>query len=562
MPRFIVSICVVLAIGWSDLATSIAADHPWKMASGGRFDLKADQAVGELRDGAVEQGNVRMDRMNWLPANQQAAGFTLNGSVTHRGWRTWAVKFTPVSSGTVSLSLMGPWEEASKGVIFRQDVLWDAIEVTGATLENGSFENGSGKTATGWAGGVEIVSSSSETQAVEGQRLARTWHNAALTTNLKVTGGKSVQIKLSVRAAVPPDFSEMPRITSRDTPAHKAVKRFAKGTNFGNYLEAPKGQDWGAKCTPEDFRLAKAEGFDHVRLPIAWHHNASGPEFTLSKEIFSTVDELVSAAVSQKLGLIIDIHHYDDFTSDPAKHREHFLKLWQQIAEHYASQPDLVAFELLNEPKDAATTDVLNPIFAEAIKLIRKSNPQRTIFVATGRWNSVQELPNLKLPADDQNLIVTLHCYEPFYFTHQGAHWSGDDTKVTGIRFPGPPDKPLVPDASLNVKPYVLDWIRRYNTLPTDQNPSSSRAFQSQITDAKEWSDYYGRPVHFGEFGCYDKADVESRVRFYREFRTSLDRAGIAWAIWDWKAGFRYWDPQTKQPVPGMREALFTQPAK
>ncbi len=269
MPRFIVSICVVLAIGWSDLATSIAADHPWKMASGGRFDLKADQAVGELREGAVEQGNVRMDRMNWLPANQQAAGFTMNGSVTHRGWRTWMVKFTPANSGTVALSLMGPWEEASKGVIFRQDVLWDAIEVTGATLENGSFENGSGKTATGWAGGVEIVSSSSETQAVEGQRLARTWHNAAMTSNLKVTGGKPVQIKLSVRAAVHPDFTEMPRLTSRDTPAHKAVKRFAKGTNFGNYLEAPKGQDWGAKCTPEDFRSAKAEGFDHVRLPIA-----------------------------------------------------------------------------------------------------------------------------------------------------------------------------------------------------------------------------------------------------------------------------------------------------
>ena len=27
--------------------------------------------------------------------------------------------------------------------------------------------------------------------------------------------------------------------------------------------------------------------------------------------------------------------------------------------------------------------------------------------------------------------------------------------------------------------------------------------------------------------------------------------------IWDWKAGFRYWNEKANQPEPGMREALF-----
>ena len=87
-------------------------------------------------------------------------------------------------------------------------------------------------------------------------------------------------------------------------------------------------------------------------------------------------------------------------------------------------RPTGLAFELLNEPKDAATTEVINPIFAETIRQIRRIDPKRTIFVGPGRWNSIGELPKLRLPDDDQNLIVTVHNYDPFYFTHQGADWA------------------------------------------------------------------------------------------------------------------------------------------
>src|SRR2546430_13012370 len=39
-------------------------------------------------------------------------------------------------------------------------------------------------------------------------------------------------------------------------------------------LEAPPGQDWGARYSEQDFVHIEAEGFDHVRLPIGWHHYA------------------------------------------------------------------------------------------------------------------------------------------------------------------------------------------------------------------------------------------------------------------------------------------------
>jgi len=153
-----------------------------------------------------------------------------------------------------------------------------------------------------------------------------------------------------------------------------------------------------------------------------------------------------------------------------------------------------------------------------------------------------------------------VHCYEPFYFTHQGATWAGPDTKVTGIQFPGPPATPLAPDPSLTLNRWVTNWIQRYNTLPADKNPSGPVAFEEKIKQARAWSDYYGRPAHFGEFGCFTKADPDSRANFYAAFRQALDGQKIGWCIWDWSAGFRYWDKANNRPMPGMREALFGKP--
>jgi endoglucanase len=77
------------------------------------------------------------------------------------------------------------------------------------------------------------------------------------------------------------------------------------------------------------------------------------------------------------------------------------------------------------------------------------------------------------------------------------------------------------------------------------------------IEEAKEWSEYYGRPIHIGEFGCFTKADPVSRANYYRTFRELADKAGIGWAIWDWNASFHYWNERTGKPEPSMHEALF-----
>jgi endoglucanase len=377
---------------------------------------------------------------------------------------------------------------------------------------------------------------------------------------MKLLGRLILLLIFCMSAIAQDDLPAMKPITKHNTPARKAAKKFMRGVNIANYLSVPPDEDWTVRHTVLDLQQIRTEGFDHIRLPIAWnYYTGPAPDYKLSDEIFARVDYMVTNATALKLNVMINIQHFNEFTADPAANTAKFQAIWRQVAAHYARAPKGVAFELLNEPADAATTVVMNPIYAEAIREIRQTNPHRTIFVGPGKWNSPNELANLRLP-DDDNIIVTLHCYDPMFFTHQGASWAGPDLKATGIHFPGPPKIPFESDPALPLKPWVLKTIQQYNTQPAASNPCSQRAFLSKIATAKAWSEEFGRPVHFGEFGAFIKADQESRAHYYEAMRQALDAAGIGWAIWDWKSGFNYWDGKTQQPLPGMRHALF--PAK
>jgi endoglucanase len=522
--------------------------------------LVGEPGVESLDRAEVLIGAGVVERMNWVPESERSRGYTVNFRVNHMAWREFAVRFTPSGTGTVSLTLMGPWQQASQGVLYKEEVLWDGLTVEGSTIENGSFEAGTESQIRAWhSNGGRVEDATASVKAVDGRRSARTWHNATLVSRLNVTANNPVTVRGYARAAVPSGFQEMQRIAERDTPAHRAAKRYMRGANLGNYLEAPPGQDWGASYSSSDFDQIEQEGFDHLRLPIGWHHyTGTAPEFIVRPDFFAKADFLVGEAEKRGLGAIVNVHHFEEFTSNPAANKDKFIAIWRQLASHYAAAPSGVAFELLNEPKDAATTETMNPIYAEAIREIRKTNPGRTIFVGPGKWNQVSELANLRLPDEDRNLIVTVHSYDPFQFTHQGASWAGADVgRLKGIVFPGPPSRPLEIDPAWQLSAGTANWLVQYNTVSGEANPCSPRVLRGVVQQAKEWSEYYGRPVHMGEFGAYVVADAESRARYYEAFRASMDEAGIGWAIWDWKAGFRYWDPTTNQPSPGMRHALF-----
>jgi endoglucanase len=247
---------------------------------------------------------------------------------------------------------------------------------------------------------------------------------------------------------------------------------------------------------------------------VAWHLYAGpAPAFVLSNSIFASVDSIVNGASNQGLGVLLDFHNFAAFMTDPAANRQKFYAIWSQVGAHYSNAPPTVAFELLNEPSDKATTSVMNQIYPEAIRQLRLSNPNRTLFLGPGQWDGLGELKigsstSLLLPDEDTNLIATVHCYDPYYFTHQGAEWALPDTATTGVLFPGPPSVPLRADSSISHS-WVLDWFNLYNTRPTAANPSSPFAFHGLL------------PARTGRFTA---AQVRRRIWLLRKIRCRLAR--------------------------------------
>src|SRR5207249_4278100 len=108
-------------------------------------------------------------------------------------------------------------------------------------------------------------------------------------------------------------------------------------------------------------------------------------------------------------------------------------------AERYRGRPDTVYFELLNEPHGKLDVALWNATLAEALQVVRASNPKRPVIVGPSPWNGLGRLKDLKLPANDRLLIATFHYYGPFPFTHQGASWVKDSGRWLGTRWTGTP---------------------------------------------------------------------------------------------------------------------------
>jgi len=289
-----------------------------------------------------------------------------------------------------------------------------------------------------------------------------------------------------------------------------------RGVNLGNALEAPREGAWGVVLREEYFRLIKEAGFDTVRIPIRWSAHASAdPPYTISERLLARVDWAIGHALAHDLVTVINVHHYDELTADPDGHRDRFLALWDQIARRYADRPPTLLFELLNEPHGPLTAPVWNELLADALRVVRVTNPTRWVVVGPVDWNHVRALPTLELPPDDRYLMVTLHYYEPFRFTHQGASW------VSGSR------------AWLGTKWQGLEEERR--------------AVERDLDLAVRWASEQGRPLYLGEFGAYSRADLESRVRWTEFVARQAEARGIPWSYWEFCAGFGIYDPQRRQ---------------
>jgi endoglucanase len=299
-------------------------------------------------------------------------------------------------------------------------------------------------------------------------------------------------------------------------PIYESNYRIGRGVNLGNALEAPNEGEWGITLKEDYFVWIKEAGFDSVRVPIRFsEHALAEAPYTIDAEFFARIDWVVENAIQNDLVAILDMHHYLEIFQDPAAHSARFIALWQQIAERYQDQPtDKIYFELLNEPNTNLGGEVWNKLLADTLGVVRATNPDRPVIVAPGNWGGISELENLKLP-DDPYLIVTVHYYSPFQFTHQGADWAGEVSETwLGTTWEGGTADRFVMNTDFST---VADWGRRNK-----------------------------RPIYLGEFGSFEEADMESRIRWTNAVARYAEQYGFPWTYWEFCAVFGVFDPKTE----------------
>ena len=308
------------------------------------------------------------------------------------------------------------------------------------------------------------------------------------------------------------------------TDAFEQNRKLGRGVNILGYDPIWRSRDQ-ARFEAKHFRLLKEAGFNSVRINLQPFRrmNASNG-YALGESWFEVLDWAVREARAQDLRVILDLHEFNALGNDPVTNKVKFLAFWRQLSTHCQDAPESVLFEILNEPCRKLTPALWNEYLAEALAIIREKNPTRTVIVGPAFWNSIDHLAELQLPAADRHLIVTVHYYKPMDFTHQGAAWADRKDKLG------------------------VNWLGTEADL---------RAINEDFDKASSWAKEHNRPLLLGEFGAYDKAPMESRVRYVASVARAAEKRDWSWAYWQFDSDFILYDIGRDSWVEPIRRALI-----
>jgi hypothetical protein len=264
--------------------------------------------------------------------------------------------------------------------------------------------------------------------------------------------------------------------------------------------------------TAVDLDHIKELGLNAVRLPFAYStlKNLDG---SWRADAFARLDWLVAQAWSRGIYTILDFHAFlppaasqdgsaSGYFADAAQQAE-TEQIWSRIAEHYAGNPAIAFYDLLNEPNNsylkpkapahagqapsAATVCALYDRLYHALRMVDREHA----IAMEGLW----DWRSLRNPAEAGygNVVYSLHWY----------HWG-------------------------NKKPGALN---------ADSDHDLADALQLRTT----WK----VPCYVGEFNLFGDQDA------WRHALAGYDAAGVSWTLWSYKAiasGDNSWGVYTTRP--------------
>lgn len=298
-----------------------------------------------------------------------------------------------------------------------------------------------------------------------------------------------------------------------------------------------------------DIALMAKLGFDSVRLsidPVPLEGRPLNGE-GFNADFLARLDHVVDVMLGNGMAVQIDIHPESAYklqVRNSSEGVDRFTMLWRKLAAHYATRnPDLVFFEIMNEP------EVSDPyrwagIQARVAATIREVAPKNTIIAAGPNYSGIADLLT-QHPLPDGNVIYNFHFYEPHEFTHQGASWGTPWWSQThNVPYPA------TENSMAETLKQVPDAAERYSFEHYWLDHWDAHRIRLQIDAAADWGKANHVPLLCNEFGAYRRvSDPASRMNWIRDTRTALEADGIGWTMWDYRGGFGVVWKQDGQPA-------------
>lgn len=338
--------------------------------------------------------------------------------------------------------------------------------------------------------------------------------------------------------------------TSRSAaPLSLGDPRLARGVNLSHWFSHSQHgyteQHLSLFVGHDEIENLRRAGFTHVRLPVSMSHVfATG---TAGDAFRSRLSEKVEMIAGAGLAVVVDIHptESEKQTLLDAAGEASFVEGWHMLARTLGRLPhDVVLFEILNEPHplDGARWRALQE---RAISAVRTAAPRHTIIASPGGWSGIDEFEAFA-PYSIDDVIYTVHFYEPLLFTHQGATWTWPiASQVAGVTWPIPrmsaqesESAAQSPEAAKHLNYQVGEGLFERSWL------------DRRLDKLSEWQHRHGvRTLYVGEFGAMKATTPRSALlRWQDEARRSFERRNWGWAIWDYAGAFGISDSTPGRP--------------
>ena len=313
---------------------------------------------------------------------------------------------------------------------------------------------------------------------------------------------------------------------------------FKCGTNISHWLSQSnaRGEQRRNYFTEKDVKYLAGLGFYHIRIPVdevqLWTDDDKE-----DAEGFSLLKQALGWCKKYGLDAVVDLHilrshHFNDkvkplFTQPEAQER--FFQCWRDLSRELKDCPvEDVAYELMNEPV-ANDPEDWNKLIKKVVPLIREKEPNRKIVIGSNRWQNPDTFDQLYIPANDPNIILSFHMYEPFLFTHHTASWTSIKDYKGPVNYPGVIVKPEsiegLPDS---LRAEILKNKNYYDIQSIRDH------FKKPVAIAKK----YNLPLYCGEWGCLTTVPDAARFQWFRDVKSVLEENDIGWATWEYKSDF------------------------